>query len=68
MLTIDDMRAVSLFSTLAAPELELLAQTSADIHLAAGGQPCSPLPVLKRLNPPWPQSAAQPADTAADRS
>jgi thioredoxin reductase (NADPH) len=36
MLTIDDVRAVPLFSTLAAPELERLAQTSADLHLAAG--------------------------------
>jgi thioredoxin reductase (NADPH) len=36
MLTIDDVRAVPLFSTLAAPELERLANTSADVHLAAG--------------------------------
>lgn len=36
MLTIDDVRAVPLFSTLAVPELERLAQTSADLHLAAG--------------------------------
>ena len=36
MLTIDDVRAVPLFSTLAAPELERLAQTSADLHLGAG--------------------------------
>ena len=36
MLTIDDVRAIPLFSTLAAPELERLAQTSADLHLAAG--------------------------------
>jgi thioredoxin reductase (NADPH) len=36
MLTIDDVRAVPLFSTLAASELERLAQTSADLHLAAG--------------------------------
>jgi len=36
MLTIDEIRAVPLFSTLATPELELLAQTSADIHLGAG--------------------------------
>jgi thioredoxin reductase (NADPH) len=36
MLTIDDVRAVPLFSTLAAPELGRLAQTSADLHLAAG--------------------------------
>jgi len=36
MLTIDDVRAVPLFSTLAVPELERLANTSADLHLAAG--------------------------------
>ncbi|WP_298835079.1 hypothetical protein [uncultured Piscinibacter sp.] len=36
MLTIDDVRAVPLFSTLAEPELEQLAQTSADLHLAPG--------------------------------
>ncbi len=36
MLTIDEIRAVPLFSTLATPELELLARTSADIHLGAG--------------------------------
>jgi thioredoxin reductase (NADPH) len=36
MLTIDDVRAIPLFSTLAAPELERLANTSADLHLAAG--------------------------------
>jgi len=36
MLTIDDIRAVPLFLTLAVPELERLAQTSADLHLAAG--------------------------------
>ena len=36
MLTIDDVRAAPLFSTLAAPELERLAQTSADLHLASG--------------------------------
>jgi len=36
MLTIDDVRAIPLFSTLAAPELERLAKTSADLHLAAG--------------------------------
>jgi len=36
MLTIDDVRAVPLFSTLEVPELERLAQTSADVHLSAG--------------------------------
>jgi thioredoxin reductase (NADPH) len=36
MLTIDDVRAVPLFSALALPELERLAQTSADLRLAAG--------------------------------
>ncbi len=36
MLTIDDVRAVPLFSTLARPELERLARTAADLHLAAG--------------------------------
>ena len=36
MLTVDDIRAVPLFSTLAVPELERLAQTSADLHLGAG--------------------------------
>jgi len=36
MLTIDDVRAIPLFSTLALPELERLAQTSADLHLGAG--------------------------------
>jgi len=36
MLTIDDVRAVPLFSKLALPELERLAQTSADLHLATG--------------------------------
>jgi len=36
MLTIDDVRAIPLFSTLAVPELERLAQTSADLHLGAG--------------------------------
>ena len=36
MLTIDEIRAIPLFSILATPELELLAQTSADIHLGAG--------------------------------
>jgi len=36
MLTVDDVRAVPLFSKLALPELERLAQTSADLHLAPG--------------------------------
>jgi thioredoxin reductase (NADPH) len=36
MLTIEDVRAIPLFSKLAEPELERLAQTSADLHLAAG--------------------------------
>jgi thioredoxin reductase (NADPH) len=36
MLTVEDVRAVPLFASLAAPELEHLARTSADIHLAAG--------------------------------
>src|SRR5215213_1237323 len=36
MLTIDDVRSIPLFSTLAATELERLAQTSADLHLSAG--------------------------------
>src|SRR5574339_342447 len=36
MLTVDDVRSIPLFSTLAAPELERLAKTSADIRLAAG--------------------------------
>src|ERR1043166_73646 len=36
MLTVEDVRAVPLFSSLAAPELEHLARTSADILLAAG--------------------------------
>ncbi len=36
MLTIDDIRAIPLFSTLTAAELERLARTSADLHLAAG--------------------------------
>lgn len=36
MLTIDDVRAVPLFSTLAEPQLERLARTSADLRLAAG--------------------------------
>src|SRR4028118_759417 len=36
MLTIDDVRAIPLFSTLAVTELELLSRTSADLHLGAG--------------------------------
>ena len=36
MLTIDDVRAIPLFSTLAESDLERLAQTSADLHLGAG--------------------------------
>jgi len=36
MLTIDDVRAIPLFSTVAAAELERLAKNSADLHLAAG--------------------------------
>ena len=36
MLTIDDIRTVPLFSSLAPQELERLAQTSADMRLAAG--------------------------------
>ena len=36
MLTIDDVRSIPLFSALAAPELERLAETSADLHLGAG--------------------------------
>ena len=36
MLTIDDIRAVPLFSTLADEELRRLAATSADLHLSAG--------------------------------
>ena len=36
MLTIDDVQAVPLFSTLAVPQLERLAQTSADLRLGAG--------------------------------
>jgi len=36
MLTTDDIRSIELFSTLEAPELERLAKTSADIHLARG--------------------------------
>jgi len=36
MLTIDDVRAIPLFSTLAVPELERIARTSADLHLGTG--------------------------------
>jgi thioredoxin reductase (NADPH) len=36
MLTTDDVRAIPLFSTLAAVELQRLAATSADLHLGAG--------------------------------
>ena len=36
MLTIDDVGTIPLFSTLAGPELERLARTSADLHLSAG--------------------------------
>ena len=36
MLTIDDVRSIPLFSTLAVPELERLSHTSADLRLAAG--------------------------------
>ena len=36
MLTLDDVRSIPLFSTLAVPELERLAQTSADVRLGAG--------------------------------
>ena len=36
MLTIDDVRSIPLFSTLAASELERLAETAADLHLGAG--------------------------------
>jgi len=36
MLTIDDVRAIPMFSTLAVAELERLATTSADLHLGAG--------------------------------
>lgn len=36
MLTIDDVRTIPLFGTLADPELEHLAATSEDIHLSAG--------------------------------
>jgi len=35
MLTVDDIRAVPLFATLTDTDLERLAQTSADMHLAA---------------------------------
>ncbi len=36
MLTVDEIRAVPLFSALAPAELELIQKTSADIHLGAG--------------------------------
>ena len=36
MLTIDDVRSIPLFPALAAPELERLTETSADLHLGAG--------------------------------
>ncbi|MGB8418957.1 cyclic nucleotide-binding domain-containing protein, partial [Paraburkholderia sp.] len=36
MLTIDDIRAIPLFSTLPDNELEHLAHTCADLHLCAG--------------------------------
>ena len=36
MLTVDDIRSVPLFSTLAVAEIDRLAETSADLHLAAG--------------------------------
>jgi len=36
MLTIDDVRTIPLFSTLAPADLDRLAQTSADLHLSAG--------------------------------
>src|SRR4249919_2012495 len=36
MLTIDDVRSIPLFSTLAVTELERLAESSADLHLGAG--------------------------------
>ena len=36
MLTIEDVRSIPLFSTLAVTELERLAESSADLHLAAG--------------------------------
>ena len=36
MLTIDDVRSIPLFATLPVAELELLAESSADLHLGAG--------------------------------
>src|SRR5690349_15468933 len=36
MLTLDDVRSIPLFSALADAELERLAESSADLHLAAG--------------------------------
>jgi thioredoxin reductase (NADPH) len=36
MLTVDEIRSVPLFSSLSANDLERLAQTSADVHLAGG--------------------------------
>jgi thioredoxin reductase (NADPH) len=36
MLTVDDVRSIPLFSSLAEPELERLARTSADVRLGAG--------------------------------
>ena len=36
MLTIEDVRSIPLFSTLAVAELERLAESSADLHLNAG--------------------------------
>jgi thioredoxin reductase (NADPH) len=36
MLTVDEIRAIPFFSSLALSDLELLARTSADMHLAAG--------------------------------
>ena len=36
MLTVEDVRSIPLFSTLADAELERLAESSADLHLAAG--------------------------------
>jgi thioredoxin reductase (NADPH) len=36
MLTVEDIRAIPLFGTLAVSDLERLAQTSADLHLGAG--------------------------------